>query len=217
MKNTFIIMIQFASLGLVAQISGLDLTVSGCMLIDPYLSSNDQMLSGQSVRDFSTGYSNLESNSLSGVFEADYTLFNKEWLHLRGRLSYGQLSASNEYQYYNSSLTFISGGAGIDVLRFFNLRIMKEFELQAYAETGLGLYSSKMWFALDNSLQNIVEGFSPQVVTGVQLKYNAFDKIVLSAAPEVNYIATDALDGWDEEGFASTFLGVKLGIGLSLN
>ena len=100
MKNAFIIMIQFASLGLVAQISGLDLTVSGCMLIDPYLSSNDQMLSGQSVRDFSTGYSNLESNSLSGVFEADYTLFNKEWLHLRGRLSYGQLSASNEYQYY---------------------------------------------------------------------------------------------------------------------
>lgn len=217
MKNTFLIIIQFASLGLVAQISGLDLTVSGSILIDPYLSSKDQVLSGQSVRDFSTGYSNLESNSLLGALEADYTLFNKAWLHLRGRLSYGQLSASNEYQYYKSSLTSISAGAGIDVLRIFDMRIVKEFELQAYSETGLMLYSSKMWFSLDNSLQNIVEGFSPQVVTGVQLKYNASDKIILSAAPEVYYIVSDALDGWDEEGFSSTFLSVKLGIGLSLN
>lgn len=217
MKKTLFIIIQFASLGLVAQVSGLDLTVSGSMLIDPYLSSNDQVLIGQSVRDFSTGYSSLESNSLSVALEADYALFNKEWLHLHGRLSYGQLSASNEYQYYNSTLSSISVGAGVDVLRVFGLPIMEEFELQGYAETGLALYSSKMWFTLDNSLQNVVEGFSPLVVTGVQFKYSATDKFFLCVAPEVNYVVTDALDGWVDGDFATTYFGLKLGLGLSLD
>lgn len=217
MKKTLLIFIHLASLGLVAQVSGLDISISGNMLIDPYLSSNDQVLIGHSVRDFSTGYSNLESNSVSGGIEAYYTSSEKEWLQLRFRLSNGQLSASNEYQYYNASLATITAGVGVDINRIFNIRIIEELELRAYTETGLARFSSKMWFVLDNSLQNVIEGFSPLIVTGVQFQYKLTDTIFFSFSPEVNYIFTDALDGWEEDGFSTTFLGAKLGLGISLN
>lgn len=217
MKKSLIIILLLASVGLFAQNSGLDMTLSGGVLIDPYSSGKDKTINGQFVRDFSTGYSNLESNSVLGAIEADYSFLNKDWLHLRGELSLGRLSASNEYQYYNTVLSTLSAGAGVDVFYLLGLNSTEDIELQVYFKSGLVIHSSKMWFTLDNSLQNVVSGFSPFSATGVQFMYNATEKLYLSTSPEVNFIASDSLDGWDEEGILTTFFNVRLGIGIHLN
>lgn len=217
MKKSFIIILLLVSVGLFAQNSGLDMSISGGVLIDPYSSSKDKIINGQFVRDFSTGYSNLESSSVLGAIEADYSFLNKDWLHLRGELSFGRLSASNEYQYYNTVLSTLSAGAGVDVFYLLGLNSIEDIELQVYIKSGLVVHSSKMWFTLDNSLQNVVSGFSPFSATGVQFKYNATEKLYLSTSPEVNIIASDSLDGWDEEGLLTTFFNVRLGIGIHLN